>query len=153
MFGRHHRARGAQGCGPAQAAFQHGHFGRHFSKHFGRHMGGQFVRPKYNVPLNIEDTETAFILYVYAVGFSKENIKLSVQDDILFISGTRTVAEGYDPDFRRQEFPIKSFERVLNLNGQVDTANISAKQEDGVLIVTLPKNAEATKPAQEIEVN
>ena len=153
MFGRHYRARGAQGCGPAQAAFQHGPFGRHFGKHFGRHMGGQFVRPKYNVPLNIEDTETAFILYVYATGFSKDNIKLSVQDDVLFISGTRAVAEGYDPDFRRQEFPIKSFERVLNLNGQVDTANISAKQEDGVLIVTLPKNAEATKPAQEIEVN
>jgi HSP20 family protein len=149
MFGRHHRARGAQGCGPAQAAFQHGHFGKHFC----RHMGGQFVRPKYNVPLNIEDTKEAFVVYVYATGFSKENIKLSVQDDILYISGTRTVAEGYDPDFRRQEFPIKSFERVLNLNGQVDTANISAKQEDGVLIVTLPKNAEATKPAQEIVVN
>lgn len=149
MFGRHHRARGAQGCGPAQVAYHHGRFG----KHFGRHMGGQFVRPKYNVPLNIEDTKEAFIVYVYATGFSKENIKLSVQDDILYISGTRTVAEGYDPDFRRQEFPIKSFERVLNLNGQVDTANISAKQEDGVLIVTLPKNAEAVKLAQEIEVN
>lgn len=149
MFGRHHRARGAQGCGPAKAAFHHGHFGKHFS----RHMGGQFVRPKYNVPLNIEDTETAFIVYVYATGFSKENIKLTVQDDILYISGTRAVAEGYDPDFRRQEFPIKSFERALSLNGQVDAANISAKQEDGVLIVTLPKTAEATKPAQEITVN
>ncbi|MBW4890316.1 Hsp20/alpha crystallin family protein [Mucilaginibacter sp. HMF5004] len=146
MFGRHHRARGAQGCGPAQAEFTRGRFGHH--------MGGQHLRrPKYNVPLNIEDAKTEFILHVYATGFSKENIKLSVQDDVLFISGTRTLSEGYDPDFSRQEFPIKTFERVLNLNGQVDTANISAKQEDGVLIVTLPKTVEASKPAQEIPVN
>ena len=42
---------------------------------------------------------------------------------------------------------------MLNLNGQVDAAAISAKQEDGVLIITLPKNAEAQKPSQEIPVN
>lgn len=42
---------------------------------------------------------------------------------------------------------------MLNLNGQVDTIGISAKQEDGVLIITLPKNVAAQKPSQEIPVN
>jgi HSP20 family protein len=148
MFGRHHTARGAQGCGPASGKFRHAHF-----EHFGRQMGHGSRRPKYNVPLNITDNETNFEVHVYAVGFLKENIKLSVTDDVLYISGTRTIDEGSDPNFSRQEFPVKSFERVLNLNGQVDATNISAKQEDGVLIITLPKTDEAQKPAQEIKVD
>src|SRR5476649_2057421 len=86
MFGRHHNARGAQGCGPASGKFRGSRF-----EHFGRHMGGEFKRPKYNVPLNIIDNETSFEVHVYAVGFLKENIKLSVTDDVLYISGTRTV--------------------------------------------------------------
>lgn len=149
MFGRHHTARGAQGCGPASGKFRHHHF-----EHFGRHMrDGGFRRPKYNVPLNITDNETNFEVYVYAIGFLKENIKLSVTDDVLYISGTRTLNEGEEPNFSRQEFPVKSFERVLNLNGQVDISNISARQENGVLIINLPKTSDAQKPAQEIKVD
>jgi len=157
MFGRHHRARGAQGCGPAAEGYRGGrfdqHFGHHLGGHFGKHMGGEFKRPKYNVPLNIIDNETSFEVHVYAVGFLKENIKLAVTDDVLYISGTRTIEADGEPNFSRQEFPIKSFERMLNLNGQVDTAGISAKQESGVLIITLPKTVEAQKPSQEIKVD
>jgi HSP20 family protein len=41
---------------------------------------------------------------------------------------------------------------MLSLRGQVDTGQIRARQEDGVLIVTLPKTPEAQQPAQEIKV-
>jgi len=140
MFRNYHSARGAQGCGPA-----HGKYG-----HF---RGEHFRRPKYNLPINIADNETKFEVYVYALGYAKENIKISVQDDTLYISGTRTVDEENLPNFSKQEYPIKSFERMLNLNGQVDTSAISAKQEDGVLIITLPKNAAAQQPSQEIPVS
>jgi HSP20 family protein len=149
MFGRHHRASGAPGCGPAEAKFRH-----HKFQHFGRQMRhGDFRRPKYNVPMNITDNETNFEVYVYAVGFDKQNIKLTVTDDVLYISGTRVLAEDEEPNFSRQEFPVKTFERVLNLNGQVEVENISARQENSVLIITLPKTTEAQKPAQEIKVD
>jgi HSP20 family protein len=138
MFGNYHSARGAQGCGHAYG--KHGHL-----------RGEHFRRPKYSLPVNIADNETNFEIYVYALGYAKENIKISVQDDVLYISGTRAVDEENLPNFSRQEYPVKSFERTLNLNGQVDIAAISAKQEDGVLIIMLPKNAEAQKPSQEIQ--
>jgi HSP20 family protein len=144
MFRDHNTARGAQGCGPAHG--KHSHFR-------GEHFRERFRRPKYSLPINIADNETSFEIYVYALGYAKENIKISVQDDVLYISGTRTVDEENLPNFSKQEYPIKSFERMLNLNGQVEVANISAKQEDGVLIITLPKNAEAQKPSQEIPVS
>ncbi|WP_428329152.1 Hsp20/alpha crystallin family protein [Mucilaginibacter sp.] len=140
MFREHNSARGARGCGPAHG--KHGHF-----------RGEHFHRPKYSLPINIADNETNFEVYVYALGYVKENIKISVQDDVLYISGTRTVDEENLPNFSKQEYPIRSFERMLSLNGQVDAANITAKQNDGVLIITLPKNADATKPSQEIKVN
>jgi HSP20 family protein len=140
MFRNYNSARGAQGCGPAHG--KHGHF-----------RGEHFRRPKYNLPINIADNETNFEVYVYALGYAKENIKISVTDDVLYVSGTRTVDEESLPNFSKQEYPIKSFERMLNLNGQVDINAISAKQEEGVLVITLPKNVEAQKPSQEIPVN
>src|SRR2546429_3752839 len=51
--------------------------------------GEHFSRPKYNLPINIADNETNFEVYVYALGYAKENIKVSVHDDVLYISGDR----------------------------------------------------------------
>ena len=133
------------GYGPAygRREFAHGH----------QPFGGFYKRPKYNVPVNIEEKENSYEVTVYATGFDKENIKLSVVDQLLYITGTRTIDENNKPNFTKQEFPVKTFERIISLNNQVDTAGIKARQENGVLIVTLPKTAEAQKPAQEINVD
>jgi HSP20 family protein len=108
-------------------------------------------RPKYNVPMNIIENTDAYEVHVYALGFQKENIKLSIAEDILYISGTRELQEEA-PNFINQEFPIRSFERIVSLRGQVDASLISARQEDGILKITLPKNQAAKTPAQEIKV-
>lgn len=109
-------------------------------------------RPKYNVPMNIDETDTQYEVHLYATGFDKENIKVNVSDDILIVSGTRIIDEGKEPNFVVQEFPVKNFERRISLRGQVDSKSISARQENGVLIITLPKTPEAQKSVQEIEV-
>lgn len=121
---------------------------------YGKFRGGAgpYRRPKNNVPVNIIDKGNVFEVYVYALGFDKENITVSVSDDLLSINGTRDLAEGEAPNFLRQEYPIKSFERVIQLNDKVDIAAISAKQESGILIVTLPKKPEASKPEQTIAI-
>jgi len=140
MYGRCNTA----GYGPAYG--RRGH-------HFDRYGFGGYRRPKYNVPVNIEEKEDHYEVTLYATGFDKEHIKLSVADDVLYITGTRTIDENNKPNFTKQEFPVKSFERVISLNGQVDTSGIKARQENTVLIITMPKTAEAQKPAQEINVD
>jgi HSP20 family protein len=145
MYSHHNTA------GSRPAFEKHGHFGRHGWGRGPRGMG--LRRPKYNVPVNIIDNPDSYVVHVYAVGFAKENIRISVADGVLYISGTREVDENNLPNFSMQEYPIRSFERVIGLNEQVDTANISAKQEDGVLIITLPKTPEAQKPAQEVKID
>ncbi len=126
----------------AQSRGGHGHWNK-----------GGFRRPKFNVPVNISETTSSYKVHVYAVGFDKENIKLSVTDGTLYISGTREVDEANLPNFIRQEYPIRSFERAIMLNDEIDSAGITAKQQDGVLIITLPKTEAAQQPAQEIKVD
>ena len=147
------------GCGPrgyaAYGNFAYSSVGGHSGSSHRRPMHGwshPFRRPKYNVPLNIAETESAYEVYVYALGFEKENIKIRVADDQLHISGTRQVDEETLPVFSRQEFPMRTFERVIGLNETVDKTAITARQSDGVLIVTLPKTTEAQATAQEISV-
>ena len=135
MYGRWNTA----GYGPA--------FGRRF------HGGRGFRRPKYNVPVNIDEKDDQYIVSVYATGFDKENVKLSVQDDVLYISGTRSFDESASPNFTKQEFPVKSFERMVSLEGQVDITRITAKQEAGVLYISLPKTEAAKQPSREIVVD
>lgn len=149
MYNHWNNAGGPQQCGPAQRGFERNKFGRHGNPQF----GGGYKRPKYNVPVNIAETENAFEVYVYATGFAKDNIKISVTDDMLFVTGTATPDENNLPNFLRQEYPIKSFERRIALHESVDKAAIAARHTDGVLVITLPKNKEAEKPSQEIKVD
>lgn len=149
MHYKYHKAGYAGGCAPAHR--KHGH--AHHHMHGAPWGKGFYRRPKHNVPLNIIENDTFFEVHLYALGFSKENIKISVTGDVLYITGTREIADDYKPDFVRQEYPIKSFERTLDLNKKVDTEGIEAKQENGVLIITLPKTKEAQKKEQEIKVN
>jgi len=113
---------------------------------------GWYRRPKYNVPTNILETDTHYEVWVYALTFDKENIKISVVNNVLYISGTRTMEEGFDPHFVLQEYPQKSFERTFELNENVDIPAITAKQEGGILKIHVPKKQAATHPEQEVEI-
>ena len=122
----------------------------HHAFHQMPNFGGGFRRPKYNVPLNISENETEYLVQVYATGFGKENISIAVKEDVLYITGQKEIEN--PPKFTQQEFPVKTFERMVALNSKVDVENISAKHEDGVLLITLPKSKEALQKDVEIVV-
>jgi len=132
-------------CNTVKSGQARGTYSRH---QYYRAMAGR--RPKFNVPLNITETETSYTVEVFATGFTKEDITVSVVDDVLYISGGKKDVP--KKAFSRQEFPIKNFERTLGLNGQIATENVLAKSENGVLVITLPKSLEARKSAQQIKV-
>ena len=108
-------------------------------------------RPKHNVPVNIQETAEGFEARVFCVGFAKENVKINLVDDLIYISGTRQPAEEY-PDFLLQEYPIKSFERWFHLSDKVDQAAVTASFEEGILVIKAPKFPEARRPEREVEI-
>lgn len=124
--------------------------GRHGGRHGHRPQYGP-RRPKHNVPVNIQETAAGFEARVYCVGFAKEDVKISLLNDMIYISGTRQPAEEY-PDFLLQEYPIKSFERWFQLSDKVDQSAISASFEDGVLVINAPKTPDASQPEREVEI-
>ncbi len=135
MYKNQNRTEFAQNCGPAQN--RKDHFVRFMN--YKLQQKQDFKRPKYNVPLNIIETEEEFEIHVFATGFSREDIKITVTDDILYIKGKKEIDEENAPNFSRQEFPIKNFERTLSLNRSADAENITASSENGILIIKLPK--------------
>ncbi len=119
----------------------------------GNPFAGGLRRPKYNVPLNVIENENDYEVKVYATNFSKSEITITVVDDTLYVSGHKEIEAQNEPNFVLQEFPIKNFERVLALNGKVETENISARSENEVLIISLPKSKDTLSKGKKIEVN
>lgn len=138
------------------AAGRSNDYGHAPGKHWHPGKFGRFAygprRPKYNIPVNIEETDTSYEIYLYALGFDRENITVSVVKDVLYVSGKRNVEEGFNPNFIHQEYPVRAFEKSFVLNDTVDVENISAKQVNGVLIVTCPKLPEAQRREYDVLV-
>lgn len=99
-------------------------------------------------PLDLTETENAVQVKVDLPGLTREQIKLSLQDEILTISGERPIdAVEAGTEYHRRERAQGRFERSVRLALPVDAAKVTASYKDGVLVVTLPKSQEA-KPRQ-----
>ncbi|MDK9698822.1 MAG: Hsp20/alpha crystallin family protein [bacterium] len=81
-------------------------------------------------------------------GIRKEEIKITLRENVLTVSGERTEEAKQDGDtYHVLERRFGKFSRSLTLPSNVDASKIAAKMTDGVLTVTLPK-AEEAKPRE-----
>ncbi|MGJ8639294.1 MAG: Hsp20/alpha crystallin family protein [Opitutaceae bacterium] len=98
-------------------------------------------RPHYNVA----EKDDAFNVSVTLPGVKREGVDISVEDEVLTIVGTRSVSPLEDWRPLRREIPDADFRMSLQLNVAINEAKISARVEDGILELTLPK-ADEVKP-------
>jgi len=100
---------------------------------------------------DIEETDKEFRIVFELPGMEKKDIKVSVEDNILTVSGERKDrSEEKGKNYVRSEIRCGSFSRSFSLPRTVDVNNVAADYRDGLLTVTLQKTEEA-KP-KEIEV-
>jgi len=98
-----------------------------------------------------EDKEN-IVIEVEVPGMKEEDLKVNLENNTLTISGERKFEkEEQDKNYYRMERSYGSFTRSFLLPDNVDTKNIKAKYKDGVLILTLPKKAEAKAQSIPIE--
>ena len=112
-------------------------------------FGGNDTQTPTGAPaLDLYQDADSFTVKAEIPGLKKEDIKLSLQDGALTLSGERRNEKNHDEkgSLRNERF-FGRFERSINLPMQVDGTRVTASYEDGVLTVTLPK-AEAAKPRQ-----
>lgn len=100
----------------------------------------QFVTPVSSV---IEGGD-AYILSVEMPGVNKEGLEISIENNELTITGRRSLPE-IDGTLVHRESRTENFRRAFELDPSIDTAKISARIDQGILTLTLPK-AEKVKP-------
>src|SRR5262245_5440274 len=94
--------------------------------------------------VNIFETKDGYILEAEMAGVNKQGLELSLEGNVLTITGRRTVDTPRDELIYRESRPAH-FRRVFELEPAIDTAKISAKMDQGILTLSLPK-AERVKP-------
>jgi HSP20 family protein len=93
-----------------------------------------------------------FVAHVALPGVDPKDVSISVQGNMLTISGERRVSnERKEADFVYNELMYGSFERTLTLPEGVDTDKINADYRNGVLEITAPISAAALPRRIEIK--
>ena len=101
--------------------------------------------------LDVEETEDGFTLLVELPGVAVEDVDITLEENVLTISGERSFYAGREVDsFRRVERSFGRFHRAVRLPDRVAADRVEAGYRDGLLTITVPK-AEEAKPRR-IEV-
>lgn len=96
--------------------------------------------------LDVEENDDAFTLHIELPGISADEVDVSIEENVLTISGERQFYSDKDADgFRRVERSFGRFHRAVRLPDRVDPDKVAATYKDGLLTVTVPK-AESAKP-------
>ena len=99
--------------------------------------------PPKNMPIktDIKDIGTGYLLEAELPGFGRDDISVDIDENKLVISAQKmqeTNQENDDGKIIRKERYCGSYKRSFNLDG-IDTENVSAKFENGILSLNLPK--------------
>jgi HSP20 family protein len=100
----------------------------------------QFVAPTASV---VEEND-GYTLRVEMPAVTKEGLEISMENNELTIIGRRSLPT-IDGTLIHHELRRENFRRAFELDPSIDTNKISAKMDQGILTLTLPK-AEHVKP-------
>jgi HSP20 family protein len=103
-------------------------------------------------PVDIYEDEHNITLKIEVPGIDEKDIDVRIESNTLTVHGERKIEkEEKEENFRRVERQYGSFTRSFTLPSSVDSGQVSAHYDNGVLKIKLAKKAEA-KPKQ-IKVN
>ncbi|WP_237851791.1 Hsp20/alpha crystallin family protein [Rhodohalobacter sulfatireducens] len=97
--------------------------------------------------MNVYETAKQFEVTVELPGMDKNDFDISLNDNVLTISGERRIKDQGKENgrkYHRVESRFGKFSRSLPLPNVADTDKIEAAYENGVLAITIPKLKEKT---------
>jgi HSP20 family protein len=134
----------------------------------GRRFEDDFVRPivravwdriprevkGWSPSVDIFEKNDKFEVKVELPDVKQEDIDLSLSDDTLTIRGERSPESGVkDEDYYHSEIVYGSYYRSIGLPSSIDTKNVEAVYEDGILRIILQRAPEAKAKKVNIRVN
>lgn len=104
--------------------------------------------------VDITESDSEYVIKADIPGMKKEDIKISLENNTLTISGERKEEkEEKGKNYVKKEKNYGSFMRSFALPHTVDAKGIKATYKDGVLSINVPKTEEAKPKEIKIEVN
>ena len=105
------------------------------------------------VPVNITETDQAYVIELVAPGLEKEDFKINLDNNLLTVSAEKKDEIKNENDKQiRKEYKFQSFKRSFTIDENIATENIVAKYINGVLTLNLPRKTEVKTSAKEISI-
>ena len=104
--------------------------------------------------VDISEDEKEYLIKAELPEVKKEDVKLSVHNDVLSISGERKYEkEEKGKKYHRVERAYGSFTRSFMLPDDADEGKVAAEYKDGILKVHLPKSEKAKPKSIEVKIS
>ena len=104
--------------------------------------------------VDISEDDQGYLLKADLPETKKEDVKVTVEDGILSVSGERkSVKEDQKRKFHRIERSFGTFRRSFTLPEDADSTKVTAEFRDGVLKVHLPTTTVAKSKATQVKVS
>ncbi len=102
------------------------------------------VTSQWSPAVDIQEKEDRFIIKADLPGIPPEDIEVTMDNGVLTIKGERVDEKEEDKEgYHRIERVRGSFYRRFSLPDTADASGIEAKGENGVLMITIPKQQKA----------
>jgi len=97
---------------------------------------------------DVLETDEQYLIELMLPGFTKSDVKIDLQDNVLTVSGERKKGE---VKYNRQESYYGKIKKLYTLPNHISVDDIKAKFENGVLKLTIPKDVKKLQ-ANSIEI-
>lgn len=102
--------------------------------------------------VDISEDAKEYLIKAEVPEVRKEDVKVTVQDDVLTISGERVIPKEEGRKYHRVERSYGRFARSFTLPEDADAEKVAAEFKDGLLKVHLPKSVKAKPKSIEVKV-
>lgn len=121
----------------------------------GRFFDADWMKRMQVVPaVNVLEKDKGFEIEVAAPGLEKKDFNITVDNGVLTISCEKeTEKEDKEKNYTRREYSYTNFARSFTLPDNVKGDDISAKYDNGILRITLPKTEDAKVKSKAIKVD
>ena len=104
-------------------------------------------------PVNIIDKANIYSVELSVPGYIKPDFSIKLDNNVLTVSTEKKEQSPVENEkFIRTEFTLKSFKRSFTLNEKIDTDNIAARYDNGILKIELPKKESFNAAPKDINV-
>jgi HSP20 family protein len=118
---------------------------------FGRSVG-EGLRDAWVPAVDVQETDKSFIFTAELPGMGKDDIGITLEDNLLTLSGSRELDEkAEDETYHRIERAYGKFSRSFTLPSQVDNTQVEASFKEGLLSIEVPKSEQAQPRKIEIK--